>query len=305
MTSMDATTQTRWFHLTPGRFVLALLAVQLLLWLSDRLGWLGWHKGYAVLTGVAVVGLAMLVMLVWFAVAVIFSWRFQFSIRLLLVLVVVVALPCSWLAVEMKKAREQRAAVRAIEGAGGSVSYDWQGIYLGMLIPKQEPRSPRWLRTLLGDDFWEDVIFVEVRELRTDTLLSQLEELPQLQFLSLRNGKITGAGLENLKGLRQLRTLDLTANQLTDVGLDRIRELTQLERLVLQYNNITDAGLRHLTKLTKLERLILTGNDITDAGLKHLKGLTNLCYLILGDTKVTDKGVSQLKQALPNCKIGT
>ena len=24
-----------------------------LLWLSDRFGWLGWHKGYAVLTGVA------------------------------------------------------------------------------------------------------------------------------------------------------------------------------------------------------------------------------------------------------------
>ena len=46
----------RWFHLTPGRFVLLLLAVEVLLWLSDRFGWLGWHKGYAVLTGVAVVG---------------------------------------------------------------------------------------------------------------------------------------------------------------------------------------------------------------------------------------------------------
>ena len=48
--------RTRWFHLTPGRFVLALLAVEVLLWLSERFGWLGWHKGYVVLTGVAVVG---------------------------------------------------------------------------------------------------------------------------------------------------------------------------------------------------------------------------------------------------------
>ena len=63
MATMDAPTQTRWFHLTPGRFVIGLLAVEGLLWLSDRFGWLGWHKGYAVLTGVACVGVAMLVML--------------------------------------------------------------------------------------------------------------------------------------------------------------------------------------------------------------------------------------------------
>src|SRR5208283_3150347 len=104
MPAMDATTQprSRWFHLTPGRFVLALLAVEVLLWLSERFGWLGWHKGYAVLTGVAVVGVAMLLMLLWFAIALVFRWRFQFSLRSLLVLVVVVALPCSWLAVEIK-----------------------------------------------------------------------------------------------------------------------------------------------------------------------------------------------------------
>ena len=68
---MDAPTQaqTRLFHLTPGRFVLLLLAVEVLLWPSDRFGWLGWHKGYAVLTGVAVVGVGMLGMFVWFAVA--------------------------------------------------------------------------------------------------------------------------------------------------------------------------------------------------------------------------------------------
>ena len=100
---MDAPTQTRWFHLTPGRFVIGLLAVEGLLWLSDRFGWLGWHKGYAVLTGVASVGVAMVLMLVWFAVAVVFRRRFQFSMRSLLVLVVVVAVPCSWLAVEMRR----------------------------------------------------------------------------------------------------------------------------------------------------------------------------------------------------------
>ena len=101
-------TRVRWLHPTPGRFVLALLAVEVLLWLSERFGWLGWHKGYAVLTGVAVVGVAMVLVLVWFGVAVVFWRRFQFSLRSLLVLVVVVALPCSWLGVEMRTARRQK-----------------------------------------------------------------------------------------------------------------------------------------------------------------------------------------------------
>ena len=46
----------RWYRLTPDRLVLLLLVVEALLWLSDRLGWPAWHKGYAVLTAVAVVG---------------------------------------------------------------------------------------------------------------------------------------------------------------------------------------------------------------------------------------------------------
>jgi hypothetical protein len=88
----------RWYRLTPDRLILALLAVQGPLWLSDRLGWPAWHKGYAVLTAVASVGAAFLAMLLWLAASLIFRWRFQFSIRSLLVLVVVVAIPCSWLA---------------------------------------------------------------------------------------------------------------------------------------------------------------------------------------------------------------
>ena len=67
---------------------------------------------YAVLTAVASVGVAMLVTLVWFAVALVFRRRFQFSIRSL---VVVVALPCSWSAAEMKTADRQQVAKTALQ----------------------------------------------------------------------------------------------------------------------------------------------------------------------------------------------
>ena len=107
MGMIAAVPHNRRLHFTPGRFLIGLLAVEVLLWLSERFGWLGWHKGYAVLTGVAVVGVAMLLMGVWFAVALVLRRRFQFSIRSLLALVVIVAIPCSWLTSEMKKAGQR------------------------------------------------------------------------------------------------------------------------------------------------------------------------------------------------------
>ena len=90
------------------------MAVELLLWLSDRFDWLGWHKGYAVLTSVAVVGVAMLAMAVWFAAVLVFRRRFQFSVRSLFVLVVAVALPFSWLAVNIKEARDRAQQLLSI-----------------------------------------------------------------------------------------------------------------------------------------------------------------------------------------------
>ena len=93
----------RLFHPTPSWLIIGLLAVEGLLWLSERFQWPTWHKGYAVLIAVAAVGVLFLLMLLWFIVALLFRLRFQFSIWSLLVLTVAVALPCSWLGVEMKK----------------------------------------------------------------------------------------------------------------------------------------------------------------------------------------------------------
>ena len=114
---MPAADPQRRFHLTPGHCLLALLAVEFLLFLSQWFRWL--PKGWPVLDrggkrggggsgDVRVVrrggGLAAAV---------------PVQHRSLLVLTVVVAVPCSWLAVEMKKAREQMDAVEVSRGFGG------------------------------------------------------------------------------------------------------------------------------------------------------------------------------------------
>ena len=124
----DAWTLTqRWFRLTPDRLILGLLAVEGFLFLSERFRWFAFnqHKGWTVLIAVASVGVAMLLMLAWLAAGLAFRWRFQFSIRSLLVLTLAVAIPCSWLSWEMKKAGKQQEAVQEIRKLGGRVIYDY------------------------------------------------------------------------------------------------------------------------------------------------------------------------------------
>lgn len=104
-----------WCRLTPDRVVLLLLVMGCLLWLSNRLGWPAWQKGYAVLVALALIGIAAVLMLLWLIVCLLFRWRFQFGIRFLLMLTVLVALLFGWPVAEIRKAREQRAAVEMIE----------------------------------------------------------------------------------------------------------------------------------------------------------------------------------------------
>ena len=115
---------TRHFHLTPGHCLLALLAVEFLLFLSQWFRWL--PKGWPVLIAIAAVGVLMILMLGWFGVALVFRRRFQFSVRSLLVLTIAVALPCSWLVVERAGAKRQKEAKDELGRSGVYVQYDYQ-----------------------------------------------------------------------------------------------------------------------------------------------------------------------------------
>ena len=144
LAGMDAPEKRRWYCPTPGWLVYGSLVVEGLLWLSEQYRWFRFneHKGWTVLIAVAVVGVTILLMLLWFTVALLFRRRFQFGIRSLLVLVVVVAVPCSWMAVKRQQAKREQEAAAAIETMGGHVL--WSG-----------PSGPAWLRNLLGDDFYK------------------------------------------------------------------------------------------------------------------------------------------------------
>ena len=158
----DAAPKPRWYRLTPDRIVIGVLVVECLLWLSDRFAWLSWYKGYAVLAGVGLVAVAILLLLVWFVVALFFRRRCQYGIRSLLLLTVVVAMPCSWLAAEMEAARRQAEAVTWIQSSGGSVIHEGLSYPDGTQRPGEELPATTWLREQLGINFFSPVITVRL-----------------------------------------------------------------------------------------------------------------------------------------------
>lgn len=281
MPADQAEAKLRWYHPTPGRLLFLLLPVEGILLL---LNWLEWTpKGWAVLIAIACVGVVLLLLLGWFVLALVFRWRFQYSLRSLMVLMVVVAIPCSWLAVEIKKARVQRKIVKL----AWTVHYDFQQNKPKENFdePLQEtyPEESSWLWSLLGKDFFASVTFYE-----TDIF----HPLP-----------LTDDDLVGLEGMTKLEWLCLERARITDDGLKHLKGLTHLKGLRLEGTGITDAGLEHLGRLRQLKRLDLGNTKITDAGVVHLEGLKQLEELILSGTQVTDAGVARLQKALPNCMI--
>jgi len=266
--------------------------VEGLLWVSGRFCWL--PKGYAVLLAVATVGVVLLAMLLWFVVALLSRLRFQFSIRTLLVLTVAVAIPCSWLAVEMKRAREQKQAVASLRKLGFNVGYDLRIVRRGNIIVAQKDK-PAWLLRLLGDDFVYDIEHVFFKRHAKDAHLEQLAVFRRLKSVSLDNSHVTDSGLAYITGLTELHELSLRLTGITDSGLAELTGLPNLDNLQLDDTQLTDIGLAQIKNMAHLRVLSVNGTCVSDVGLAELAGLPNLQFLSLRKTLITDKGLKHLR----------
>ena len=85
---------------------------------------------------------------------------------------IAVAIPCSWLAVEMKKAREQGQVVEEIQRLGGRIVYDYED------RPGATPVPPGliWLQTLLHEEFFADVVGVAGAQLASAVSQAKVPE---------------------------------------------------------------------------------------------------------------------------------
>ena len=218
---------------------------------------------------------------------------FQFSLRTFLLAITALAV---WLGVEVNRVRRQREAVEAILAAGGTVHYDYQTDPSRSFTPDAEPAAPRWLRKLIGDDFFRDVVDVDLNRTRiNDELLIRLNDLPKIKRLNLAYTSVSDAGFERLSGLRHLRGVILGETRVTDRTLAHLaKHAPELTLLSVEGAGVTDAGLAEIARFERLQTLILFGADITDAGLRSLETLDELEMLWLSEAPITDRGLESV-----------
>ncbi len=174
-----------------------------------------------------------------------------------MIFVTLFAIACSWFAVKMQQARRQREAVEAIQKLGGAAYYDYQFVEWDVPLRTTEPPEPAWLRKLVGDDFFADVVAVLLTGMGvTDASLNNIKKLPQLRQLDLYNTNITDSGMEYLADIN-LKCLNLSGTKITDEGLKNLKGMPNLTMLLLYKTNITKAGVNDLQKALpnlKIER---------------------------------------------------
>jgi hypothetical protein len=126
---------------------------------------------------------------------------FQYSLRSFLVVLTALAV---WLGVVVRRATEQREAVKAIEAIGGVVVYDWQPMLTRKDAEKRITRKkvgvapgratvvgPAWLRRQIDDDFFQEIkeVYLLPSASRVDQevlkLMPCLERLRGLQYLTV------------------------------------------------------------------------------------------------------------------------
>jgi Leucine Rich repeat len=233
---------------------------------------------------------------------------FQFSLRTLMIVVLIAAIPCAWLRSKIEQKRQERQTVEAILKSGGDVKYDYQ-----TASPPATAPGLGWLRSMLGEDFFSEVVSVSIyddffKQLlwpnAADSQLTRIKDLSHLESLYLSRTNTTDAGLENIKNLTKLKDLNLDETDITDAGMTNLKGLMHVKSLSLALLKITDAGLANLEGMTELESLMLyKTSGVTDAGLVHLKGLKQLKAVDLNGTSVTSAGIRDLRKALPNCEV--
>jgi hypothetical protein len=168
----------------------------------------------------------------------------------MMLIVLIIAIVLGW---QVNKAREQREVVQAIQKYGGWVHYD-QEFVNGNLAPGRSPWAPRWLRRMLGDEFFRSVRqvnlvyddstgsrFDNANVQPCDDLLRKVAKLPGVKSLMLRKSQTTDEGLRQVGRMTQLKELYIwDARSVTDAGIAHLAGLENLQKIHISHSNLTD-----------------------------------------------------------------
>ncbi|MGD9720794.1 MAG: leucine-rich repeat domain-containing protein [Pirellulales bacterium] len=231
----------------------------------------------------------------------------RFSLRTLLVLLTVVAV---WLGFAADRAHRQRRIVAELRETRSVVEYDWQQRDPSKPKPPRgtirEAPGPRWLRKLVGDEYFQHVVTVMVSEYRPGArFLSHIDDLPELTNLQVVHAHTNDDDLRAIGRLRKLQFLLVTSldrGGFTDAGVAHLAQLKQLENLTIGSPGLysagapgmTGKGLRVLATLPKLRSLRVVGMGLTDEGIASLAQIKQLEYLSVSVDRMTERGYAPL-----------
>jgi hypothetical protein len=222
--------------------------------------------------------------------------RFNFSLRSLLIAVGVMGALCGWLGNRIVAARRQASAVSEIHGSGGGIIYDYQK---DCSNPEPEGPAPEFVRAILGDDLFQNVEAVDLREMHvTRRIAESLTKLGKFRYLRLSGSTIDDDAWEVIARLRNFHRLSVPSEALFGPRLADLEQWTQLTWLEISANakGIPDATLERVARLPQLKELILQGKA-SDDGLQHLRELKLLTRLVLYEVSgCSDKGMSFLAE---------
>jgi hypothetical protein len=129
---------------------------------------------------------------------------YQFSLRSALIITALVAIACSMLGSKIEQTRRERDTVKKIAECGGDAVYDYEEENLN------EPYGPEWLRGILGENFFSEVVAAYRVQLDGEALKDVLETLPYVKELQICT-PVKDSELANFAGLTQLESLEFLA----------------------------------------------------------------------------------------------
>ena len=143
------------------------------------------------------------------------------------------------------------------------------------------------LRNLDLGSRWDSTAQRSVENRLTGSIPAELENLANLEWLSLWNNALTGPVPSWLGRLTSLRSLGLGGNELAGPLPAELGNLANLERLTIGWNEVTGPVPSWLGRLTSLRSLDLSGNGLTGPLPAELGRLTSLRSLGLSGNGLT------------------
>jgi len=195
--------------------------------------------------------------------------------------------------------KDQKMTDVVVEKTEGSNNLSAEDVALNESLKK----TLKWIKSIDKFNRYQDLSVEELKNLDqlslhglevTDSDMHHLKRLNSLTYLGLSLTKITDEGLKELSGLNSLATLKLSSTKITDKGLKELSGLSSLTYLKLSRTEVTGEGLEGLSSNMALTYLDLTGTKVNNKGVEALSTMSSLRILTLTGEQVTDDSISAL-----------